>query len=147
MVVKQFYLECLAHASYMVADEDTKHVIGYLDTGMQVLDGRSKLVRQTPRITPQALTEALCTIYPPAVLDVRTEREHQEGKIDHSLNIPLPHLKERLHEIPIGQKLVVHCASGYRSSIAASILEKEQFRPIDLIGGYEAWEQICGNNK
>ena len=63
-------------------------------------------------------------------------------------NIPLSHLKERLIEIPIGQKLVVHCASGYRSSIAASILEQEsQFWPIDLIGGYEAWETIWHNNK
>ena len=117
-------------------------MVGYLHTGMRALDKQHELVRETPRITAEALAEALRAIHPPAILDVRTEREHQEGKIDHSLNIPLPHLKERLHEIPIGQKLVVHCASGYRSSIAASILEHEsQFRPIDLIGGYEAWEK------
>ena len=111
-------------------------------------DKQSELVRETPRITAEALAEALRTIHPPAILDVRTEREHQEGKIDRSLNIPLSHLKERLIEIPIGQKLVVHCASGYRSSIAASILEQEsQFWPVDLIGGYEAWETIWHNNK
>jgi len=108
---------------------------------MRTLGGRSELVRETPRITAQALVEELRTIQPPTILDVRTEHEHQEGKIDHSLNIPLPHLRERLNEIPIGQKLVVHCASGYRSSIASSILEQSQFRPIDLIGGYEAWEK------
>ena len=124
------------------------HVVGYLDTGMRALDKQSELVRETPRITAEALAKALRTTHPPAILDVRTEREHQEGKIDRSLNIPLSHLQERLIEIPIGQKLVVHCASGYRSSIAASILEQEsRFWPIDLIGGYEAWETIWHNNK
>ncbi len=123
------------------------HVAGYLERGMQALVARPELVRETPRITAAALAAELRTAHPPAVLDVRTEQEWQEGHIDHSLNIPLPHLQERLHEIASDRKLVVHCASGYRSSIAVSVLEKAgKNGVIDLIGGYEAWEKTWGRH-
>lgn len=121
------------------------HVAGYLNRGMEALRARPELVQETSRITAATLAAELCTTHPPLVLDVRTEREWEEGHIDHSLNIPLPHLRERMREIPSGKKLVVHCASGYRSSIAASVLEKEHWsETIDLIGGYEAWEKTWG---
>ncbi len=120
-------------------------VAGYLEGGMQALATNPELVRETPRITAAALAAELCTTHPPAVLDVRTEEEWEAGHIDQSLNIPLPHLLERLNEIPAGQPLVVHCASGYRSSLAASMLERvRKSEVIDLIGGYEAWERTWG---
>lgn len=123
------------------------HVVGYLEAGMLAVAERPELVKETPRMTAAALAAELCTTHPPRVLDVRTEREWAEGHIDHSVNIPLPHLMERLHEIPTERKLVVHCASGYRSSIAASILEnKKKTEAIDLIGGYEAWEKTWGRH-
>ncbi|MDA0739608.1 MAG: MBL fold metallo-hydrolase [Nitrospirae bacterium] len=123
------------------------HVVGYLERGMLAVAARSELIRETPRMTAAALAAELCTTHPPRVLDVRTEREWNEGHIDHSVNIPLPHLVERLHEVPTDQKLVVHCASGYRSSIAASLLEKiRKTEAIDLIGGYEAWEKTWGRH-
>lgn len=123
------------------------HVVGYLETGMQAVSARPDLVMETPRMTAAALAAELCTIHPPRVLDVRTEKEWGEGHIDQSVNIPLPHLIERLHEVPADQKLVVHCASGYRSSIAASLLEKTGYaKAIDLIGGYEAWEKTWGRH-
>jgi rhodanese-related sulfurtransferase len=118
------------------------HVAGYLDTGIQALAADTELVRETSRITATALAAELCTTHPPVVLDVRTKKEWEEGHIDHSLNIPLPHLLERLNEFSLGQKVVVHCASGYRSSIAASVLDRAgKVEAIDLIDGYEAWEK------
>ncbi len=121
------------------------HVAGYLESGMLAVAARPELIKETPRMTAAALAAELCTTHPPGVLDVRTEREWNEGHIDHSVNIPLPHLLERLGEVPTEQKLVVHCASGYRSSIAASLLEKnKKTEAIDLIGGYEAWEKTWG---
>lgn len=123
------------------------HVAGYLETGMQALAAHTELVRETSRITATALAAELCTTHPPVVLDVRTEKEWEEGHIDHSLNIPLPHLIERLNEFSLGQKVVVHCASGYRSSIAASVLDRAgKGEAIDLIGGYEAWEKTWGSH-
>ena len=118
------------------------HVAGFLEGGMLGLASRPDLVRRTNRITTTALAEQLTVSNQPMVLDVRTEREWEHGHIDHSLNIPLPHLSDRLIEVPKNQTLVVHCASGYRSSIAASVLEKAGITNVwDLVGGYEAWEK------
>lgn len=59
----------------------------------------------------------------PAILDVRQHREYAEGHIGGALNVPLHELSTRLDEVPRGE-VWVHCASGYRSSIAASILDQ-----------------------
>lgn len=120
-------------------------VVGYLKDGMMALKSRPDLISRTTRITAAALAETLTTSEQPKVIDVRTEREWQEGSIEHSLNIPLPHLSERLEEIPKDQPIVVQCASGYRSSIAASVLESEGFTQVmDLVGGYDAWVKTWG---
>ena len=117
-------------------------VAGYLKGGMLALKSMPGLIRQTPQITAEALHENLESSIPPKVVDVRTEREWERGQIDHSLNIPLPHLSTRLAEVPQDQPIVVHCASGYRSSIAASVLEGAGFNTVmNLVGGYEAWEK------
>ena len=120
-------------------------VVGYLKDGMMALKSRSDLISRTTRITAAALAEILTTSERPIVIDVRTEREWQEGSIEHSLNFPLPHLSRRLGELPKDQAIVVHCASGYRSSIAASILASEGFTQVmDLVGGYDAWMKTWG---
>ncbi len=56
-----------------------------------------------------------------AVLDVRRASEFTESHIDDAVNIPLHELLERLAETPAGE-VWVHCAGGYRASIAASVL-------------------------
>ena len=75
------------------------------------------------------------------VLEVRTVREWQEKRIEGSCNIPLHHLEERLADVPRDCEITVHCASGYRSSIAASLLERHGFTQVaDLVGCFAAWE-------
>lgn len=82
-----------------------------------------------------------------AVLDVRTPEEHAEGHIPGSLNIPLGHLAERLHELPTDRPLVVHCAGGTRSPIAASILEAMGLaNVIEMKDGFSGWQQ-AGNRE
>jgi DMSO/TMAO reductase YedYZ molybdopterin-dependent catalytic subunit/glyoxylase-like metal-dependent hydrolase (beta-lactamase superfamily II) len=116
-------------------------VAGYLEGGLQALDARPELVARVERITAGALAEQLASQEPPLVLDVRTEREWGEGRIGDSLNIPLAALSERIHELPTDRATVVHCASGYRSAIAVSLLLRERFGDVvDLVGGLAAWE-------
>jgi rhodanese-related sulfurtransferase len=56
------------------------------------------------------------------------------------VNIPLPELLERLDELDRQRPTAVACASGYRSSIAASTLAARGFTDVsDLLGGYDAW--------
>jgi hydroxyacylglutathione hydrolase len=117
------------------------NVAGYLDGGMQALDGRPDLVERTERITAQNLAEQLESAKPPLVLDVRTPDEVELGHIDGSLAVPLNRLEERLAEVPRDRPVVVTCASGYRSSIAVSILEAHGLEGLsDLVGGMDAWE-------
>ena len=56
------------------------------------------------------------------VLDVRRADEHDAARIDGAVNIPLQDLGERLGEVPVGE-VWVHCAGGYRASVAASLLD------------------------
>lgn len=58
------------------------------------------------------------------ILDIRNASERGEGSMfKESLFIPLPELRERIHEVPTDKPVVVHCAGGYRSTIGSSILE------------------------
>ena len=119
-------------------------VAGYLADGMQALAGRQDLTGYTQRLNPAGLAEELKSTSLPAlapfVLDVREPREWNEARIEAAVNIPLGHLQERMAEIPRGRRVVVHCASGYRSSIAASLLQQHGFENLaDLAGGINAW--------
>jgi rhodanese-related sulfurtransferase len=74
-------------------------------------------------------------------LDVRSEKEHADKRIAGSVNIPLNRLRARLGEVPREGLKIVHCAGGYRSSIAAAILQGAGVPGImELVGGLGAWE-------
>jgi sulfite oxidase len=108
---------------------------------MQALDPRPELVDRIERITAATLAERLEAPDRPLVVDVRSESEWRERRIDDSLNVPLSRLQERLDDVPRGRELVLHCSSGYRSSIAASILRRKGFDDVaDLVGGFAAWD-------
>ena len=122
------------------------HVAGYLRKGLQALAATPELIRKTERMTATQLSEQIMTANRPHILDVRSTREWQQRHIDDSRNIPLPKLKDRLQEIPTDRTVVVYCTSGYRSSIAASVLEHHGLTNVrNLIGGFEAWEQEVVN--
>ena len=75
------------------------------------------------------------------IVDVRTEKEWQDGHIADSINIPLNQLADRVHELPSDKTIVVHCQGGYRSSIAASLMQKDGYSNVfDMVGGFEAWK-------
>ncbi len=119
-------------------------VAGYLDGGMQTLASRPDLVARTERIGPDELAEELDDQSPASrplfILDVRTPREYDRTRIEGSVNIPLSRLRSRIAEVPRGRRVIVHCASGYRSAIAASILGQHGFEDLgDLAGGINAW--------
>ncbi len=117
------------------------HVKGYLQAGMEALAGRPDLVWPTERISAPMVAEELADADPPLVLDIRNPREWATKHIEGSVNIPLNHLQERIAEIPRDRRMAVHCAGGYRSSIAASILHQYGITHlIEMAGGLAAWE-------
>lgn len=117
------------------------HVKGYLRGGMEALAGQTDLLRRTERISAQLLADELASADPPMVLDVRNPREWLARHIEGSVNIPLGHLQERLAQVPRHGRLAIHCAGGYRSSIAASILHQNGITNfIEMAGGLAAWD-------
>jgi rhodanese-related sulfurtransferase len=108
---------------------------------MEALAGRPDLVWPTERISAPMLAEELASADPPLLLDVRNPREWAVRHIDGSVNVPLNHLQERIAEIPRNRRIAVHCAGGYRSSIAASILHQHGITHlIEMAGGLAAWD-------
>ena len=118
-------------------------VSGYLRDGIQALEGRPDLVDGWDRIDAATLAEKLSSPSPPLVVDVRGPKERELKHIKGSVNIPLNQLRRRASELPKDRTLAVHCAGGYRSSIAASILQQQGFTEIEeLAGGMTAWEAV-----
>lgn len=116
------------------------NVVGYLQGGMAALNGHPELVNKIERVTAPALHELLREAQPPAVVDVRAEKEWLGGHIEGSINIPLPQLANRLDEVPTNVPVVVHCEGGYRSAIACSILAHAgRSNMSDMVGGIKAW--------
>ncbi len=116
-------------------------VSGYLEGGMTALDGRPDLVSRIERVTAPTLADQLSAEEGPLVVDVRTESEWAASRIEGSVNIPLSRLQGRLDELPRDRPLVVHCATDYRATIAASLLRRDGFADVTaLVGGIGAWE-------
>lgn len=75
------------------------------------------------------------------VLDVRREEEHHDARIAGAVNIPLHELAARVGEVPPGE-VWVHCAGGYRASVAASILDAAGRRLVAVDDSFENAEQV-----
>jgi len=104
------------------------------------LEARPELTATIDRVSPALAAEQLASGEPLAV-DVRAPRERDEKFVAGSVNIPLNHLAERLNELPTDRPLLLYCAGGYRSSIAASLLQREGFTQVaEIAGGLAAWE-------
>ncbi|HTT29141.1 MAG TPA: MBL fold metallo-hydrolase [Solirubrobacteraceae bacterium] len=115
-------------------------VAGFLAGGMESLGGAPDLIGRIERITAGSLAEQLTSPAPPLLVDVRAPSEWEQGRIDGAVNVPLSRLPERLESLSRDRRLVVHCASGYRSAIAAGLLERAGFADVtDLVGGLGAW--------
>ena len=117
------------------------HVVGYLGDGLQSLDSRPQLTATTERLGAQFAAELLSSGEPPLPVDVRTAREHEQKYIAGSLSLPLNHLQGNLEKLPHDRTLLIYCAGGYRSSIAASLLQSHGFlRVREIAGGLAGWE-------
>jgi hydroxyacylglutathione hydrolase len=117
------------------------HVAGYLKDGLQSLESRPELVAFTERLSAPYAAELMSSSRPPLIIDVRAPREREQKRIAESLGIPLNHLEENLTRLPRDRTLLVYCAGGYRSSIAASLLQRSGFNPVgEIAGGIVGWE-------
>lgn len=112
------------------------HAIGYLEGGFQAWVNAGKEVDTVNRITADDLA-ILEEIHLTPVFDVRKKSEFDSEHLVNAINIPLNEINQHLSEFPKNQHFVLHCAGGYRSMIAASILKQRGFDNfVDVIGGF-----------
>jgi hydroxyacylglutathione hydrolase len=117
------------------------HVAGYLQNGLRSLESRPDKVAFTERLSAHFAAELFSSSQPPLGIDVRTPHEREQKHIAGTLSIPLNRLIKNLETLPKDRPLLVYCAGGYRSSIAASLLQSSGFHPVtELAGGIAAWE-------
>ena len=75
------------------------------------------------------------------VLDVRSDEEWAEGHVPGARHIYVPHLEDRLGELDRGKAVATYCGTGFRASIAASLLKRNGFREvINVPGSWTAWK-------
>ena len=78
------------------------------------------------------------------ILDVRRATEYEAGHVPGATNIAHTRLRAHLDELPRQGELLVHCQGGVRSAFATALLERHGFNPINVAGGFGAYEKSGG---
>src|SRR5688572_7159511 len=115
-------------------------VVGYLTGGMDAWDTSGRPLQSIPQLPVRELRELIVgerNRY--TILDVREASEWREGHIEGAQHIPFHDLKTHLDDLPSNKPVATICGSGTRSSIAASILQREGFEVANVAEGMDGW--------
>ena len=116
-------------------------VLGYLEGGIANWQAAEKEIDQVQNISATELA-AQYTSEKLAIFDVRKESEFQSTHVVDAQSVPLSQLNRHLAVFPQKSPFFVHCAGGYRSMIAASILKSRGYHEVvNIEGGFKAIEQ------
>jgi hydroxyacylglutathione hydrolase len=133
--------ETMLEARTRLARVGMEDVIGFVEDGMSGWFRAGLPAEQVPQITVQDLQRELEHVQ---VIDVRMPGEWEAGHIQEAHLKPLPKLTAMLDDLDRTRPVAVHCKSGYRSSIATSLLQRAGFSQVmNVIGGFDAWS-TCG---
>ncbi|CAG5070564.1 Hydroxyacylglutathione hydrolase [Dyadobacter sp. CECT 9623] len=114
------------------------HTIGYLNGGFQTWEASGKEVDSIKSISANEF-EADFEKGELEIIDVRKPDEFASGHIEGAKNLPLDYINDLMEEFPKDKNLYIHCAGGYRSMVAASILKSRGIeRVINIEGGFGA---------
>jgi glyoxylase-like metal-dependent hydrolase (beta-lactamase superfamily II)/rhodanese-related sulfurtransferase len=118
-----------------------ERVTGYLDGGIAGWIRAGMPVRETPQISAEQLHQLLAEDASGIqAVDVRRLAEWNAGHVEGARHKPLDKLSALIGDLDRSRPVAVYCKSGYRSSIAASLLERAGFEQvINVTGGFDAW--------
>lgn len=116
---------------------------GYLKGGMESWIVKGYAIQKIPQLSVTELNRYLQNGDEIEVLDVRTDEEWESGHIKGARHIMGGEIDKNLSDIPgNNKKLAVICDSGYRSTVAASILQQHGFDSVfNVTGGMGAWQE------
>jgi glyoxylase-like metal-dependent hydrolase (beta-lactamase superfamily II)/rhodanese-related sulfurtransferase len=133
--------DAMLEARTRLARVGLEGVAGYLEEGMAAWFRQGLEVAQVPQLTVQDLQREIDHLQ---VIDVRQPGEAEQGRIAQAVLKPLAKLTANLDGLDRSHPVAVHCKSGYRSSIASSLLKRAGFTNVmNVIGGFDAWK-ACG---
>ncbi|NID12672.1 MBL fold metallo-hydrolase [Fibrivirga algicola] len=116
--------------------------IGYLEGGFAEWQQAGKEVDSIESISAELFADRLREQPSAFVIDVRKPAEFEPEHVERAENLPLDTLNEHLSQIPRHEPVYVHCAGGYRSMVANSILKARGFDQIvNVDGGMAAIKQ------
>lgn len=116
-------------------------VQGYLEGGIGAWEISGFPLSKLNTMSVDDLNKLLKTEKQLTILDVRTEKEWNDGHIDGAVHIHGGTLQDRITEVPQDKPVAVICGSGYRASIASSFLKRHGFEDVsNVIGGMSAWK-------
>jgi rhodanese-related sulfurtransferase len=133
--------EQIREARVRLARVGIEDLAGYLEGGVEGWRAAGLAVDSVPQISVHELSAKLQngTI---DVLDVRREGEYLAGHIAGADWHPLDRMKAVLPEMRRDRQVAVHCAGGYRSVIAISLLRRAGYHNVvDVAGGFDAWKK------
>jgi hydroxyacylglutathione hydrolase len=115
---------------------------GFLDGGFEAWKNAGEEIDLVINIEPDELAMDIPFDERLVIIDVRRETEFADGHIRNAFNIPLNEMNDpaRIAMLEENQNLYVHCASGYRSVIAASLLKRQGIHNLRNIAG--GWDKI-----
>ncbi|MCK0130222.1 MBL fold metallo-hydrolase [Flavobacteriaceae bacterium F08102] len=114
------------------------HALGYLDGGIEAWRKAGKELDSLVSVSASTLAAKIAENNA-VVFDVRRPGEYESEHIVDVANTPLDFINDYLEQFPTDKEFYVHCAGGYRSVIAASILKARGFHNvIDVAGGFDS---------
>jgi hydroxyacylglutathione hydrolase len=115
-------------------------VNGFLGGGMYAWDKSGLEVATAPQMSIDELRSRIEEKSDLQIIDVRRPGEYESGHAPGAISVPLGSLESRAEGLDSTRPTAVICASGYRSSIAVSLLERRGFRALfNIVGGTSAW--------
>lgn len=111
------------------------NVTAYLDGGMLSWNLAGLPTEHVVQLSPQELQHWMQAKNGRALVDVRSREEFQGIRIPGALNIPAPELRTRHKELPRDKDIALICSTGMRSSLAASILQRNGFKVVRNVAG------------
>ena len=115
------------------------NVIGYLEGGFETWVSTNNEIDSITSIPANELADVLDNQPDALIIDVRKPSEFAAEHVDGAKNLPLDYISELMAEFPKDQTMYIHCAGGYRSMMAASILKSRGYENlVDIDGGFGA---------
>lgn len=113
------------------------NVVGFLDGGFESWKNSGKEIDEVKRISAEQFVSEYSEGQ--KVIDVRKETEYEAEHIDEAYSKPLAYINDWVNSIDSSEHFYIHCAGGYRSMIAASILQSRGYRNFtEVDGGFNA---------